>query len=173
MHLVRQSWHPGRVLSTWAEVFGYVFEHGQVKAPNAAPRRTSRRSRMTRSFVPLDERYFGELCFYIDAHDALLRNEAALLDAHSFGEVFDASLDALDAWKTVRGADPDFWSHRCGCCDQAQSCRMQRCTIKPAIAAMMNRGSQAPSATAVALLGRSVATQCHTRGRCWPKSCLS
>ena len=50
----------------------------------------------------LDERYFGELCFYTDAHDALLRNAAALLDAHAFGEAFDATLEAMDAWKTVR-----------------------------------------------------------------------
>ncbi len=55
-----------------------------------------------RSFAPLDERYFGELCFYSDAHDALLRNKGALLDPHAFGEAFDASLEVMDAWQTVR-----------------------------------------------------------------------
>ena len=54
------------------------------------------------SVALLDERYFGELCFYSDVKDALTRNKAALLDAHAFGEAFDASLEAMDAWKTVR-----------------------------------------------------------------------
>ena len=62
----------------------------------------STRSRAVRSFAPLDERYFGEMCFYSDAHDALLRNKGALLDPHAFGEAFDASLEAMDAWQTVR-----------------------------------------------------------------------
>ena len=45
------------------------------------------------------------MCFYSDAHDGLLRNKAALIDAHAFGEAFDASLDAMDAWSTVRHAN--------------------------------------------------------------------
>ena len=63
----------------------------------------------TCSFAPLDERYFGEMCFYNDAHDALLRNKGALLDPHAFGEAFDASLEAMNAWQTVRCG-----SERCG-----------------------------------------------------------
>ena len=70
---------------------------------------------MHRSFVALDERYFGELCLYSDAHDALLRNEAALLDAHAFGEVFDATLDAMDAWTTVRRTGAPFSRRWSGC----------------------------------------------------------
>jgi hypothetical protein len=71
----------------------------------------------------LDERYFGELCFYIDAHDALLRNGAALLDAHAFGEAFDATLEAMDAWKTVRRGSG------AGCCRPTRDREDDRVTL--------------------------------------------
>jgi hypothetical protein len=50
----------------------------------------------------LGQTYFADMCFYLDVRAALTLNSAAVLDAHVFGDTFDGSMDALQAWDTVR-----------------------------------------------------------------------
>ena len=42
------------------------------------------------------------MCFYHDMRVTLTHNPTAWIDAHGFGDSFDASMDALKAWDTVR-----------------------------------------------------------------------
>ena len=50
----------------------------------------------------LGQTYFADMCFYLDVRAALTLNSAAVLDAHVYGDTFDGSMDALQAWDTVR-----------------------------------------------------------------------
>ena len=51
----------------------------------------------------LGQTYFADMCFYIDMRAALTLNFGAVLDAHVFGDTFDGSMEAFQAWDTVRG----------------------------------------------------------------------
>ncbi len=53
-------------------------------------------------WAPLGERWFADLCFFGDARAGLVSNAHAVLDAHVFGDTFEASLDAFHSWDTVR-----------------------------------------------------------------------
>ncbi len=49
----------------------------------------------------LGERWFGNLCYFDDVRKALTDNPHVMLDAHTFGEVFEATLDAFGNWDQV------------------------------------------------------------------------
>jgi len=53
-------------------------------------------------WAPLGERWFADLCFFGDARAGLVSNAHAVLDAHVFGDTFEASLEAFRSWDTVR-----------------------------------------------------------------------
>jgi hypothetical protein len=56
----------------------------------------------------LGERWFGNLCYYEDVRKALTDNPHAMLDAHAFGEVFEAMLDEFGSWNQVSNGQPSY-----------------------------------------------------------------
>ena len=73
-------------------------QHHTGKATRAEP------APLTRRWHTLAQTYFGDMCFYFDVRAALVLNSGAILDAHVFGDTFDASMDAFKAWDTVRSS---------------------------------------------------------------------
>ena len=64
----------------------------------------------------LGERWFGNLCYFDDIRKALTDNPHTILDAHTFGEVFEATLDAFGNWDQVGNQKSSNNTEKGTCC---------------------------------------------------------